>query len=112
MAFYLQALKSWKYSDMYPPFTVGLIAASRPSRESQARSKFLDTCRKEQRDIQNFSQGIIEVRGSCRLLDMEERALVRSHSTRSSESDLQHETLNFEPGEGAWITVAHADHYF
>lgn len=44
--------------------------------------------------------------------DKAECTLVRSHSDCADKSDLQHETLNFKPGEGAWVTVANADHYF
>lgn len=108
LAFYLQALKSWQDCCMPEPLTVGIIAASRSGGEIQTRSEFLAACRREQRDIQNFSQGIIEIRGSRFTSPEGGLALVRSHSDHSSESDLQYETIGFEPGEGAWITVAHS----
>ena len=68
-------------------------------------------CRREQRDIQNFSQGTIEIGGLRYTRSKRDFALVRSQSDRSGESDLQHETLDFEPGEGAWVTVANASHF-
>lgn len=111
MAFYLQVLKSWKDSVMESPSKLGLMVASQYGREVHTRSQFLAACRRAQRDIQNFSQGIIEVEYLRFPRIKGQSALVRSHSNDSSESDLQHETLNFEPGAGAWVTVAHADHY-
>jgi hypothetical protein len=111
LAFYLQALMSYEDSDMRIPFTVGLMVASRHGEEVRTRSQFLAACRREQLDIQTFSQGIIEVTAFQLTSPDMKSALIRSHSNRSSESDLQHETLDFEPGEGAWVTVAHADHY-
>jgi len=79
----------------------------------------LAACRKEQRDIQDFSQGILEV--SCSsvsditepLPSKEMFTLVRSHRDRSSEGDLERQRgpSNFEPGEGAWVTMAYShDH--
>jgi len=112
LAFYLQALKSWRDTGLYQGLTVGLIVASRSSEEIQTRSQFLAACRREERDIQNFSQGIIEVKGLGITPRKDQLALVRSHSGSSSDSDLQHESLDFEPGEGAWVAVTHADHYF
>jgi hypothetical protein len=111
MAFYLQVLKSWKDCVMDSPFTLGLMVVSQYGREVHTRSQFLAACRRAQRDIQNFSQGIIEVEHLRFPQIKGQSALVRSHSNDSSESDLQQETLNFEPGAGAWVTVAHADHY-
>lgn len=119
LAFYLQALKSWRDCGMRSPLDVGLIALSRSAKNMQTRSEFLAACRKERSDIQNFSQGILEVSrlplGDSTESTLLERTcvLVRSHSDCSSESDLQlqREHLNFEPGEGAWITVACSGHY-
>lgn len=63
LSYYLQALKSWQNLRMHTVFlTVGLIAASRSGEDMQTRSRFLAACRREKRDIQNFSQGIIEVK--------------------------------------------------
>lgn len=117
LAFYLQALKSWNDGDMERPLTVGLISLSRSGEDMQTGSEFLAACRKEQRDIQNFSQGILEV--SCSsvsditepLPSKEMFTLVRSHRDRSSEGDLepQRGPSNFEPGEGAWVTMAYSD---
>jgi hypothetical protein len=111
LAFYLQALKSWRDADMRENLTVGLIAASRFGEQTQTRSHFLAACRREERDIHNFSQGMIQVGGSRLTRRNGEFALVRSHSDRSSESDLEREALDFKPGEGAWVTVAHSGHY-
>jgi hypothetical protein len=108
LSYYLQALKSWQSCDINKPLTVGLIAASRSGEGMQTRSRFLAACRREQRDIQNFSQGIIEVRDSRFTPPEGDVVLVRSHNDHSSESDLQYGTIGFEPGEGAWITVAHS----
>lgn len=101
---------------MRRPLDVGLIALSRSAKDVQTRSEFLAACRREGCDIQNFSQGILEVSGlsSGDSTPPEEMwMLVRSHSDCSSESDLQFERehLDFEPGEGAWITVAYSGHY-
>lgn len=112
LAFYLQALKSWQDCHMRRPLTVGLIAASQSGKDIRTRSNFLAACQRERLDIENFSQGIIEIRGTRRRRDESGFAVVRSHSEHSSESDIQHETLDFEPGEGAWVTVSHSGHYF
>ena len=112
LAFYLQVLKSWQDADMYnnEPTTVGLITASRSEENVQSRSRFLAACRRERRDIQNFSQGIIEVTESGEAFD-EKFALVRSRHDHYSEDYLQNEILDFEPGEGAWVSVPLADHH-
>ena len=119
VAFYLQALKSWQDCCMHWPLDVGLITLSRSTEDMQTRSEFLAACRREGRNIQNFSQGILEVSGlsfgDSTESTMREKdcVLVRFHSDCSGDSDLQfqREHLNFEPGEGAWITVAYSGHY-
>lgn len=114
MAFYLQALKSWRDANMHGPLTVGLIAASRSGEQVQTRSQFLAACRRDQRDIQNFSQGILEVRGSYLPPPDPGVAWVRTHGDHPCffpKSDLEHETLAFEPGEGGWSLVLHSRHY-
>lgn len=116
LAFYLQTLKSLDlldnaFSGTFGSMpTVALIAASRLEEGMESRSSFLAACRREQRYIQNFSQGIIEIEEPQRIA-YSHPVLVRSHRNHCSENDLLNETLNFEPGEGAWVTVAHTGQF-
>ncbi|GAB7332648.1 hypothetical protein MBLNU13_g04408t2 [Cladosporium sp. NU13] len=111
LGFCLQALRSWKDSGMRRPMPLASITASRSGEGIQTRPNFLAACRKEERDIEIFSQGIIEVKNSRFTVPEGDFALVRSHSKHCDESDLEHEVLDFELGEGAWVNVAHAGHY-
>ncbi|KAM0717481.1 hypothetical protein Q7P37_007333 [Cladosporium fusiforme] len=102
VAFYLQAMKSWRDSGSMRPMTVALIAASRSEQEPKSYSEFLGLCEKEDRQLQNFTHGLIEVRDSSQFPG--QHVLIKSHSALSG-VNVQH----MVPGStqcSSWVIVA------
>lgn len=80
VAFYLQAMGSWRGAGMEKPIDIALIAAASPFRaEPKSVEEFLSRCIEEERNVRNFSRGLMEIEDDLDevlLTDLEARLVI------------------------------------